>query len=285
METHSGCYVRLPRRVFLEGVYCILSLCVVILYGAQSVTADPAPSSPVDDTYAAIFPRKADITGKLLPSKVGTYRLNGSRKIEIRAQVPGVCFFGDRDVLLLEAGWGKFEEVLVSIEPLDASGGKGVSTRVKVKELGSGSALVRLTVPKSSRPTPMGLFICKDEARQGSCRDKNLVELASILEKFHDPAKPENLNPKKDFPEVVYFFTHMTVGPDSVSWTESQYTQEERARMSAVIDEAVPHDQATRVKKKLDALQKTLNSAPVVEVDGKLSIALPGFNTAGCPAG
>lgn len=173
--------------------------------------------------------------------------------------------------------------MLVSIEPLDASGGKGSSTRVKVKELGSGAASVRLKVPVSSRPMPMGLFICKDETRQGSCRNKKLVEIESTLKKFHEPAKPENLNPKKDFPEIVYYFAHMTVGPDSVSWMESQYTQEERSRMSVLIDHAVPRERAKRVKERLDALQKTLNSAPLAELDGKPTIALPGLNPEGCP--
>lgn len=280
MNSTFGYDARLARALLLAGVAGIASLC-----GSQLGNAAPTKSPHAANDYAAIFPRKADLSGNLLPSKIGVFKLDESREIEIPVQIPSVCFFGDRDVLFLEAGWGKFEEVLVSIEPLDPSGGKGSSTRVKVEELGSGSARVRLKVPASSRPTPMGLFICKDEKRQGSCRNKKLVEIEATLKKFHDPAKPENLDPKKDFPEIVYFFAHITVGPDSVSWIESQFTQEERSRMRALIDEAVPRERAKRAKERLDALQKTLNSAPLAEVDGKPVIALPGLNPAGCPTG
>jgi hypothetical protein len=101
MNSTFGYDARLARALLFAGVAGIASLC-----GSQLGNAAPTKSPHAANDYAAIFPRKADLSGNLLPSKIGVFKLDASREIEIPVQIPSVCFFWRSRCPFLRGGLG-----------------------------------------------------------------------------------------------------------------------------------------------------------------------------------
>lgn len=232
--------------------------------------------------YADQFPRKADAAGNPLPTKLLEIKLDASRRFTLPIRAPGVCYAGDLLMILLEAEWAKLKHVLISIEPVLESQPAGFSEKIPVNKLGNGKIAAKLTAPKVSAEMPMGIFICKDAAGTGSCRSKPLVPVDEVFNKYSDREKAEKLDPKKDFPDTIYFFTPVVVGPNSITASDGVYDTGERDRLTSIAKSSLSASEAAQVLARVQELQGGLNSSPLLEFNGLPTLMLPMLDRANC---
>jgi len=267
-----------PRKKLCVARALVIAICLLALPG---IARGESPKDSKPD-YASQFPRKADSAGNPLPAKQLVIRLDASRRFTLPIRAVGVCYAGDLLMILLEAGWGKFKHVLISLEPVLDSQPAGSSEKLVADQLGNGKIAANLVAPRVSAPTPMGLFICKDSAGTGRCRDKPLTPLDQIFGRYSDREKAEKLDPQKDIPDTIYFFTPVIVGPDAITASDAVFDSAERARIAAVAKSAGPESEASQVVARIEEIQSGRNSSPLLELGGTPTLVLPMLDQSKC---
>ena len=258
------------------ALVCAVCLAALPAFVAAEDTKDTKPD------YASQFPRKADTAGKPLPAKQLVIKLNASRRFALPIRTTGVCYAGDLLMIILESGWGNFKHVLISLEPVLDSRPAGSSEKLLVDQLGDGKLSANLTAPRVTAQTPMGIFICKDSAGTGSCRNKQLTPLKDIFNRYTDREKAEKLDPKKDIPDTIYFFTPVIVGPNSITASDGFLDSAERERIAAAAKSSMPEGEATLTMDRIQALQSTLGSSPLLDLQGRPTVMLPMLRDKNC---
>lgn len=255
---------------WILGARAILTVLALVL------SVDGHTESPLQPKrdYTKLFPAKAHLNGVPLLRPVEVLKLDPSRNLSVQISAKKSCFIGDLDLILAEMSWGKFTDLLVTLEPIDDTTAKGSSVILPIERLKDQKEIVELKVPNVSAPTPMGLFICKDVAHTGSCRNKEVVSPGTLAARYDPQAEPAKLNLDKDFPDKVYYFAHLVVEPNSVSSSEAVFDKAERARIEGIAKKESPQLYAKKMER-IDLLHGTLSSVPLAQSDGNLQIILP----------
>lgn len=241
---------------------------------AGSLRLSAEETRPARQDYAKLFAPNATTQGVRLQKAPNVLKLDKSRIVPVRITKKNACYFGDLDTIFLEMSWGKFTEVIMTLEPITGSGEIAGSASLHASKLGESDFTVELKAPAVAEPTLMGIFICKDTSKSGSCRNKKLIPFEDIYKKYAPEAKPENLNPKKDIPDKIYFFNHLVVSPDSIEAMDSVYDAAEQARVAGLLEQH-PSKGDTALLERLGSLHKTLASVPLAGQDGALTATLP----------
>ena len=238
---------------------------------ALSLAEGVAPSKP---NFSGSFPKKATERGEPLSRPINTLKLNAEREVSVKISSKKGCFFGDLDLMLVEMSWSKFYDLRVSLEPLDDSKEAPSSELMNVKDLSRGSHTVALKVPKVLQPTLMGLYICRDSKKTGSCRAKPVVSPGDLIKLY----SPESTAGKNEagiaVDDKTYYFNHLVVEPEGVSTSKAVFDKAEFARISKIAKQESPNSFEKKLAKVYET-QRTLSSAPLKQVDGALAVTLP----------
>ena len=79
---------------------------------------------------------------------------------------------------------------------------------------------VDIKIPRSSEPTLLGVFICKDTKKEGRCAGKKVVDI-NMVYKEHSPDRNRSHSWRPD--DKIYFFQPLIVQEDqvwSLSWPD-----------------------------------------------------------------
>jgi hypothetical protein len=276
---NAGYMLQTLHPILKIRVRLLSCIALAILYAHSPAWADEA--KPPKAKYAGLFTRKATESGAPIPRAPNTLALGKSRDLTIQLQKKKVCFFGDLDIILVEASWAQFDSLRVSLEPLDDSEEKGSSVVMPIKKLTAPSYSVTLKAPKVTTATPMGLFVCSDTNKSGMCRKKSLVNPNQIIKRYAPEAKPENLDPKKDILDKIYYFNHVVVEPNSISSSDGVYDKNEHQRLQGIAKLSNPRESEQNLSR-INRLHTTLTSTPVQQVGNTLKVTLPISDFAHC---
>ena len=245
---------------------------------APSLAEGVAPSKP---DFSGSFPKKATEQGAPLSRPIDTLKLDASRGVPVTISSKKGCFFGDLDLMLVEMSWSRFYDLRVSLEPLDDSKAAPSSAVVNVKDLAPGSHSVTLKAPKVSQPTLMGLYICRDSKKTGSCRGKPVVSPGELIKRYSS----ESTTGKKEggiaVDDKTYYFNQVVVEPDAISTSEAVFDTAEFARIREIAKQESPKSFEKKLKRVYQT-QRTLSSVPLKQVDGALAVTLPISDFANC---
>ena len=230
--------------------------------------------------YTGVFPPKVAAGGAPLPTQPIEVALGASREVRFAISPKNSCFMGDIDLIMLESSWARFDELLVTLEPIAPANGPVSSKKVSLQQLLSGET-VTLTAPSVSSPTPMGVFICKDSRGSGTCAGKELRNFRAALDRYQSDREPAKLNREKDFPDVVYYFNHVVVEPSGISADQEAYGKAQQERLKPLMQRALPQGYAEQLER-LRRLHFTVGSVPLAEKDGALQIILPKIDLPNC---
>lgn len=250
---------------------------LLITAATWSAAALPALAEEVAHSkpdFSGSFPKKATAEGVPLPKPINTLKLGASREVPVKISSKKGCFFGDLDLMLVEMTWSKFYDLRISLEPVDDSKAAASSAVVNVKDLAAGSYTAALKVPKVSQPTLMGLYICRDAKKSGSCREKPIVSPGDLIKRYSSEATAEKKEGGIAVDDKIYYFNHVIVQPDAISSSESVFDSAEFSRIQEIAKQESPQDFEKKLQKVYET-QRTLSSVPLKQVDGALSITLP----------
>lgn len=235
--------------------------------------------------YAKLFAPNATTDGVRIQQAPSVLKLDESRKVPVRITKKNACYFGDLDTILLEMSWGKFTEVIMTLEPITGNGKGAAPASLHASKLGEPDLTVDLKIPLVTQPTVMGLFICKDVAKSGSCRNKKVIPIEDTMNKYAPDSHPEKLDPKKDIPDKIYFFNHVVVTSDSIETMDTVYDSREQSRVADLIKQH-PAKGDQELLERIGSLQKNFASVPLSQQNGTVTAVLPlsDFPNCGKPA-
>ena len=272
MKIYSDSWVRrlLPALVIAGAAWPLSVL---------SSYAEGAAQSKPD--FSGGFPKKATEEGVPLPPTIETLKLDAARTVPVKISSKKGCFFGDLDLMLVEMSWSNYYDLRVSLEPLDDGKAAGSSAVVTVKDLAPGSHTVSLKAPKVKQPTLMGLYICRDAKKSGSCRGKPVVSPGEFIKRYSSQATANKKPGDLPVEDKTYYFNHVVVEPDGISSSDAVFDQAEFARAREIAQKESPKSFEQKLKKIYEA-QRTLSSVPLTQIDGALAVTLPISDFANC---
>lgn len=247
------------------------ALCAAMVAHPQLSFSDEV--APPKASLSALFSLKANTDGSPLPNTMNVFALGKTRDLTFEIQKKPSCFFGDLDVILVEASWAGFNSLRISLEPLDNSKIKGVSQVFPIKKLADGPLSISLRAPSVTRDTLMGVFICSDQRKSGSCKTKEVVPAGQVIKRYAPDAQPEKLNPKRDIQDKVYYFNHVIVGADQVASSQNGFDKTEQSRLEQIVKGPKNEGEASLLT--VNRLHFTLTSVPLKQEDNRLKITLP----------
>lgn len=245
--------------------------CAALLAARCAVGSEDDAASKASRSGA--FPKKASPEGEPLPRAVQHLKLGPSRAVPVKIAEKKGCFFGDLDLILLDMVWSKLPEVLVTLEPIEGEGPVS-SSRVTMKNLAPGSHTVSLKAPEVKQPTVMGLFVCRDSAKSGSCRSKTAESPGESFARFSPEAIAKLDGKAPDVQDKIYYFNHVVVEADSVATSAGLLDKSELERVRDIARAGSPEGFGP-ILKRLLALHSTIMSQPVSEKKGELVVTLP----------
>jgi hypothetical protein len=209
--------------------------------------------------------------------------LSKSSDLKVVVKVSRECFLGDMEVIYLETGWSGEKTVTVSLESFDPQVPFLASKQVAVKDLSGSNLELDFTLPLVSKPLPLGLFICKDSAKTGSCLNKAVEKSEDIFARY-DPRKPAVDFEAKGFRDISdksYFFGHLVGYKDGVEVTDGALTESAVAQLYGALSRAAD-DQGAKFVERIKKLHETLGSLPLSPRDSAVQITLPSVTDEGC---
>ena len=249
-----------------------LGICAALATCALCSDSAAEASVPVKKSYAKSFPIKANPDGSPLPRSLDVLKLSASREVTVKPVAKKVCFFGDLDLIRAELSWAGASEIIVSIEPLDDSKvSTGSAAVLPLESINMTKGFAKLKVPEVTKPTVMGLYICKDSSKTGSCRNKVVTSPLELLNRYSPTSDPSQL---KDFPDRVYYFHRVVVSPDSLSSSSAPLDKKGYEQTVAMIRAEGSQGAPDRIAQ-FSKLQFTLSSAPLRQSGDTLQPLLP----------
>ena len=196
------------------------------------------------------------------------------------------CFFGDRDAIGLELirSENPETELLLTVETLpDAAETKKATVafiKGAAKELEKGYDLT-LTVPRSSHKEILGLYICKDSKKEGSCRNKELRTIPAILNQYDSIQGV--LSPEFVATDKIYFFKPLIFEASGLRYPSAAMSSQRYAQLEQFINREFGLNEGSKnAITKIIEIGNTLQSRPLQMADQKLVIRLPGYAPTRC---
>ncbi len=228
------------------------------------------------------FTKIAEVNGERKYRPMLKVPFANATDIKVAVKVTRECFFGDMEAIYLETGWSEEKTVRVSLESLDPQTPFSTSKEVGVKDLGSSKFETSFTLPLLSKPVPLGLFICKDSAKSGSCADKAVQKSEEIFARYDPRKSPDFNSPEfKKISDKNYFFGHLVGLNDGVELTDGALTEKGVAQLQSSLGGAT-RNESLPVVERIKKLHDTLGSVPLSVKDSVVEITLPSLTDKGC---
>ncbi len=196
--------------------------------------------------------------------KIDKIELDGTLNISV--VVERECQLGDFDIMAADLalnGKASDPDLLISLEPIVAGDSPGVSTRVSLDQLERGYA-IKLPLPKLEEPRHLGVFICRDRQKTGTCANKALFNFGEIQASVNHGG---DQNVRKN--DKVFFYQHIYVKDraayfltDAVESLEDAYK-----RIDMVTADTKDETERTQIRSRSKALYNALGSYVVTKRD------------------
>ena len=171
--------------------------------------------------------------------------------LKIQFTSSGQCSWGDLDLIVLELREHRQKNIatrlLVSVEALDGSmvAAKEFDTSGFVE--GRQSSLPAVIVPLGSvkKPTPVGIFVCKDSFGIGGCRSKKIQDFNEVFSRHLVPFQggrttsgfsPDMVDPTTAGDDALYFFQPAILTPDGLMVVGEDFTEVTLAEFERVLE-------------------------------------------------
>lgn len=198
------------------------------------------------------------------------------------------CNFGDLDALNYDLlASDPLPRMLLTLEPLLV---KDTSVAPVVKDISGPKGLyqegfhTKLPLPVLSKPTLLGLFICKDSNKEAHCNNKAVVPINEILSKYSkEKDKPES-KPGLAVDKVYFFKFLVFDGKGGVFYPAKEINQQTYSQLETeLLGLGIVREQLTPVMERLRVIHEALGSVNLVAgADGSLGIILPKYSQEKC---
>lgn len=205
-------------------------------------------------------------------------RPDKERRITIETIPQKSCFIGDLDLMAFDMKLSKTAYFTLTLESI-AGDSLSIAPTILDNEVLAGPQTVRIYIPKISEPKLLGLFICKDSNRSGSCKNKRIDSIVDVIRQYSKVNDPQLLDPAKNFPDRVFYFNALVASPEYLEIIEP-YNKSENLAIDAVNKVAgIDHSGMTSFLK--EAYNK-INSVPFKQDEEKLQVILPKYDPSAC---
>ena len=179
------------------------------------------------------------------------------------------CSTGDYDLMLMGVARNKKARLLVVLESLSDPGRNGKKNRRIVKPLDFAKGLnLSFDLKKFEKPDLLGLYICRANGSDRTCRDKKSVNFQK--------AYTDYLNKKKGGDRLYYYQTLLLTN-NSLSTINGQFLQSEGPKkLQSWLKAKTPDLKISqRSLKKILSTHKKLNSVPTEIRGHNIRLELP----------
>lgn len=183
-------------------------------------------------------------------------------KVDVQEKQAG-CRFGDMDYIRMDHDMSRKGRLLLTLEPVNGTGKKWVR-KVSMKDLQARNWEVELPAPRK-KPVYYGLFLCADDDRRRSCRDKKPARLEKIENAWAKFSRKKR--GKKRMNNHTYVFSLLRLGPNYV---ETVPTGHAKLREMRTVATGVSDTKLRRWNR----LSNTLRSIPPVLTQGTVRVGL-----------
>jgi hypothetical protein len=211
---------------------------------------------------------------------------DGKWNLPIKLVTEPRCFFGDRDAIGLELirSENPETELLLTIEPLPKGGETKKPTVAYIKnaakDLEKGFDVI-LTVPRSAHKEILGLYICKDSNKEGSCRNKEIRTIPAVLNQYD--SMQGVLTPDFVATDKIYFFKPIFFEGSGMRYPSAAMSSQRYAQLEQFINSEFGLNEGSKnAVTQIIEIGNTLQSRPLQMVDKKLIVRLPGYAPTRC---
>lgn len=218
---------------------------------------------------------------KELSAKAIKFPLDGKDiNVSIRIISTERCMVGDLDAIVREASLDTSAKFLLSIEPLTGSDkdfGPASKTTLDPRGLDSTQTFT-LKIPVGENPEHLGLFICRDAAGSGKCREKDAVDIGKLLS--------DHMHMKATAADRIYYFQYLLLDHNTLTVVGGDVEPTSGAAFSGYLTSRTGN--ALGAGSAADAaatLNATIRSATVTLKDFFIELDLPRSQPGKCPGG
>lgn len=173
------------------------------------------------------------------------------RALKIQFTSSGQCSWGDLDLIALELREHRQKNIatrlLVSVEALDGSVVAAKEFDIAGFVEGQQNFLPAVIIPLASvnKPTPVGIFVCKDSSGMGGCRSKKIQDFNEVFSRHLVPFQggentngfsPDMLDPTTAGEDVLYYFQPAILTPDGLMVVGEDFTEGSLAEFERVLE-------------------------------------------------
>lgn len=250
----------------------------------KAKTATPKPKQQPVGTAAelsaklVVAEQQIGFQSMTLPSS------GGKRKLEVRILPEDRCGFGDLDLIGLDLRGRDDGELLLTVEPIDPSGQSQfppVTKKVRKSELSSGLTATML-LPETKAPTALGVYLCKDGAGRGSCRQKPLAE-TDKAQKMHMKAfSGEAVDVDSLFSDRIYVMHYLQLQAGAAAMLpERELDKEGLDRLDSYLGQRLgPNGAATSAH--VQGALRTIAPVPAKAAGSTVVIKIPRASATAC---
>ncbi len=260
---------------FVRGLFALLAFVSVFArQNASAATQDGTASQPA--TKAARIAQG----------------MKGRVDLIVKIEVPTQCEMGDVDIMRYDQYFDKnpVRRLILSLEavsPEDADF-KPIVLELPKLELLNGLKTT-MNVPLGEKPRQLGLFVCKDSAREGKCLGKRSIPLAKMY-KFY--SKKVSTTDRDNFArnDKIFYFQYLLatnskieiLGADPQGASQSAKDEHYANLSKLVLSTGQSEESLKKTIQSVRNMTERANSQPV-EMDGnKVRVKLPIHDRRAC---
>lgn len=199
--------------------------------------------------------------------------------VQVRIKSTGRCMMGDLDLIVQDWAQDRSAPFIVTLEPLSGelpSGEAAYSYPLDPMAL-EASVTAALRTPKLNNAEHYGIFICRDAAKKGSCRDKIATDISPLIEQYRWSTPPT-------VQDRIYYFQYVLAERDTFTVTSAELKPDDYKSMNAYLGNRIGNSAvAASGSATAERLNNIIRSATAELEDDFIVIDLPRFTGKDCP--
>ena len=242
----------------------------------------------IDDKSPGISPESATSSGAVPEGRHAhalaagmeffPFDFSSGQSLKVRLVPEWRCSPGDADVILNDMRENGVGKVILTVEPMNASGMEAFGRRNIYQVLNKGEIAnggsVTVNIPPLKLPVPAGVFICADNEGSGTCRNKAVVPPNEAFAS----AVPVNgqRDPARRIPDRIYFFAFTSLEPTGLAiFNQANLSPAEYQGMAALLKSAGVGSEADKTVGATQAINEKLMNFPLKAKNSEIVVSLP----------
>ena len=227
-------------------------------------------------------PSYAETRPRLLQEYGAKTDVEGLKTIAFNIRAMSRCIFGDLEAIALDFYHSKVEsKMLLSLEPLlvdQQNYPRRVKDVSKVPGLLAGGHREEFGIPEPGKPLVLGVFLCMDSNNTGSCLQKEVRPINTVIADYRVGQKREG--PPRD---KIYFFKFLILAQGKVYFSPKPLNKNLYPELQQKLVELGFDEQAAAASTAaIVRFNSELGSIDFKEVNNVLQLSLPKFDKKRC---